>query len=218
MRSRAVFALRTAIRKVAGAQPGAESSVAKLVGVAHTQEIWETAMDWKGQDALHDGGERGTPTWWFLSSRNLSIAGGTTDVQLNIIGERILGLPGIRSRRRPPRAARGGPDMPIDAVKALAAAPTTRVISWSRRDVLLYHLTLGAGRQADITPSSGGPSSATSRCCPPSRWWPDRDSPLATARPVASTCRASTWTCAGFCTLASCSQCTGRFRPRERPV
>jgi len=42
--------------------------------------------------------------------------------------------------------------MPIDAVKALAAAPTTRVISWSRRDVLLYHLTLGAGRQADIDP------------------------------------------------------------------
>jgi len=100
-----LFALRTAIRKVAGAQPGAESSVAKLVGVAHTQEIWETAMDWKGQDALHDGGERGTPTWWFLSSRNLSIAGGTTDVQLNIIGERILGLP--RDPEPSPTAARG---------------------------------------------------------------------------------------------------------------
>ncbi|MGY1812502.1 hypothetical protein [Blastococcus sp. SYSU D00820] len=29
----------------------------------------------------------------FLSSRCLSIAGGTTDVQLTIIGERLLGLP-----------------------------------------------------------------------------------------------------------------------------
>ena len=88
-----LFALRTAIRKVAGAQPGAESSVAKLLGVAHIQEVWETAMEWQGATAVHGTAERRTPTWSFLSSRNLSIAGGTTDVQLNIIGERILGLP-----------------------------------------------------------------------------------------------------------------------------
>jgi alkylation response protein AidB-like acyl-CoA dehydrogenase len=88
-----LFGLRSAIRKVTGAQPGAESSVAKLIGVAHVQEVWETATEWQGPDALYDAAERGTPTWWFLSSRNLSIAGGTTDVQLNIIGERILGLP-----------------------------------------------------------------------------------------------------------------------------
>lgn len=88
-----LFALRTAIRKVGGAQPGAESSVAKLIGVAHIQEVWETAMDWQGAAAVHGEAERRTSTWSFLSSRNLSIAGGTTDVQLNIIGERILGLP-----------------------------------------------------------------------------------------------------------------------------
>ena len=29
----------------------------------------------------------------FLNTRALTIAGGTTDVQLNIIGERLLGLP-----------------------------------------------------------------------------------------------------------------------------
>jgi len=67
--------------------------VAKLLGVAHIQEVWETAMDWQGPVAVHGTKERGTATWSFLSSRNLSIAGGTTDVQLNIIGERILGLP-----------------------------------------------------------------------------------------------------------------------------
>ena len=88
-----LFALRTAIRKVGGAQPGAESSVAKLVGVAHIQEVWETAMAWQGAAAVHGDTERRTPTWSFMSSRSLSIAGGTTDVQLNIIGERILGLP-----------------------------------------------------------------------------------------------------------------------------
>lgn len=39
--------------------------------------------------------------------------------------------------------------MPIDADKALAADPSVRTISWSRRDVLLYHLSLGAGRRGD---------------------------------------------------------------------
>lgn len=38
--------------------------------------------------------------------------------------------------------------MPIDAAAALGAEPTVREISWSRRDVLLYHLSLGAGREA----------------------------------------------------------------------
>jgi alkylation response protein AidB-like acyl-CoA dehydrogenase len=91
--SGALFGLRNTIRQVAGGQPGAESSVAKLAGVAHNQELWEIAMEWQGAEALYDAADRGTPTWWFLNSRNLSIAGGTTDVQLNIIGERILGLP-----------------------------------------------------------------------------------------------------------------------------
>jgi acyl dehydratase len=38
--------------------------------------------------------------------------------------------------------------MPIDAAKALAAAPRTGEISWSPKDVLLYHLGIGAGRPA----------------------------------------------------------------------
>jgi alkylation response protein AidB-like acyl-CoA dehydrogenase len=100
--SGALFGLRNTIRQVTGGQPGAESSVAKLAGVAHTQELWEIAMEWQGAEALYDAADRGTPTWWFLNSRNLSIAGGTTDVQLNIIGERILGLP-----RDPEPAAKG---------------------------------------------------------------------------------------------------------------
>ncbi|MFD7077811.1 MaoC/PaaZ C-terminal domain-containing protein [Nocardioides sp. NPDC059952] len=42
--------------------------------------------------------------------------------------------------------------MPIDLTTALAAPPAVRTISWTRRDVLLYHLSLGAGRDAAVDP------------------------------------------------------------------
>lgn len=42
--------------------------------------------------------------------------------------------------------------MPIDRDAALTAAPRTATISWSTRDVLLYHLSLGAGSRADTDP------------------------------------------------------------------
>ncbi|XRQ04726.1 acyl-CoA dehydrogenase [Actinomadura welshii] len=93
--SSSLFGLRTTLRSLAGGQPGAESSIGKLIGVEHMQQVWETAVDWIGPDALtgESEGGMGDPTWMFLNSRNMSIAGGTTDVQLNIIGERLLGLP-----------------------------------------------------------------------------------------------------------------------------
>ncbi|MFI6951203.1 acyl-CoA dehydrogenase [Streptomyces sp. NPDC050422] len=88
-----VLALRTTLRSVSGQQPGAEASVAKLLGVEHQQRVWETCMEWQGSAALTGEGERLDATWQFLNARCLSIAGGTTEVQLNIIGERMLGLP-----------------------------------------------------------------------------------------------------------------------------
>ncbi|MFF1461845.1 acyl-CoA dehydrogenase [Streptomyces sp. NPDC058330] len=88
-----LLGLRTTLRSVSGQQPGAEASIAKLAGVEHLQEVWETAMDWLGDAALAGEGPRQDATWWFLNSRCMSIAGGTTEVQLNIIGERILQLP-----------------------------------------------------------------------------------------------------------------------------
>lgn len=42
--------------------------------------------------------------------------------------------------------------MPIDVDKALSAGPATREVNWTRRDVLLYHLSLGAGAHADTDP------------------------------------------------------------------
>jgi acyl dehydratase len=42
--------------------------------------------------------------------------------------------------------------MPIDLDKALSAEPTVRTAQWTTRDVLLYHLSLGAGAHADRDP------------------------------------------------------------------
>ncbi|BAH54125.1 acyl-CoA dehydrogenase [Rhodococcus opacus] len=88
-----LMGLRTTLRSIAGGQPGAESSVAKLLGVEHIQQVWEVAMDWAGPRALLGDRPRTSDTQMFLNSQCMSIAGGTTNVQLNIIGERLLGLP-----------------------------------------------------------------------------------------------------------------------------
>ncbi|WP_305092980.1 acyl-CoA dehydrogenase [Prescottella sp. R16] len=88
-----LMGLRTTMRSLSGAQPGAESSIAKLLGVEHIQQVWEVAMDWAGPASLLGGQHNKSATQMFLNSQCMSIAGGTTNVQLNIIGERILGLP-----------------------------------------------------------------------------------------------------------------------------
>ncbi|MEV0218150.1 acyl-CoA dehydrogenase [Streptomyces sp. NPDC050704] len=85
--------LRTTMRQVSGADPGAGASVRKLVQTAHQQKVAELALELLGPDgALREGaGERAVHE--FLLSRCLTIAGGTTQVQLNVVAERILGLP-----------------------------------------------------------------------------------------------------------------------------
>ncbi|MBX9151997.1 acyl-CoA dehydrogenase [Rhodococcus qingshengii] len=88
-----LLGLRTTLRSLTGAQPGAESSIAKLLGVEHIQQVWEVAMEWAGPTSLLGEQARTSDTQMFLNSQCMSIAGGTTNVQLNIIGERILGLP-----------------------------------------------------------------------------------------------------------------------------
>ncbi|NLU81654.1 acyl-CoA dehydrogenase [Rhodococcus sp. HNM0569] len=89
-----LMGLRATLRSITGGQPGAESSVAKLLGVEHLQQVWEIATEWAGEMSLIGGTERPrSRTHMFLNSQCMSIAGGTTNVQLNIIGERLLGLP-----------------------------------------------------------------------------------------------------------------------------
>ncbi|HMT49317.1 acyl-CoA dehydrogenase [Dietzia sp. UBA5065] len=81
--------LRTALRTLAGAGPGAESSVRKIVGVRHRQDIAEFGLELTGTAGV-EFTEQGRK---FLMVRCLSIAGGTEQVLLNVVGERILGLP-----------------------------------------------------------------------------------------------------------------------------
>lgn len=85
--------VRSAIRSVTGAQPGTEASVVKLLSVEHLQQVWEVAMDWGGPGALVTEEGRHSAPHMFLNVQCMSIAGGTTNIQLNIIGERVLGLP-----------------------------------------------------------------------------------------------------------------------------
>ncbi|MEB3959714.1 acyl-CoA dehydrogenase family protein [Streptomyces kunmingensis] len=85
--------LRTTMRQIAGEEPGAGASVRKLVQTPHQQKVAELALELLGPTgALREGpGERALHG--FLLSRCLTIAGGTTQVQLNVVAERILGLP-----------------------------------------------------------------------------------------------------------------------------
>jgi alkylation response protein AidB-like acyl-CoA dehydrogenase len=88
--------------------PGPEGSIGKLAQAELNKRIWECGMDVIGTDSLiYDPGyERRRPAgegrstrlaiakYQFLRSRANSIEGGTSEVMRNILGERVLGLPG----------------------------------------------------------------------------------------------------------------------------
>ncbi|MFJ9853005.1 acyl-CoA dehydrogenase [Streptomyces sp. NPDC101150] len=85
--------LRTTLQQVSGLEPGAGASIRKLVQTPHQQKVAELALELLGPDgaAREEAGERALHG--FLMSRCLTIAGGTTQVQLNVVAERLLGLP-----------------------------------------------------------------------------------------------------------------------------
>ena len=90
----AVLGYRLTIQALAGADPsGSEAAVRKLLGVEHDQHVQEVGLRLLGDVAVIDEAEGGEWTNGFLSNRCLSIAGGTSDVQKNVIAERLLGLP-----------------------------------------------------------------------------------------------------------------------------
>jgi len=109
---------RTLTARLKGEQPGPEASVRKLLADVHGQTVMNLARDTIGAEAMLTGadGMRGFvpgtdsanlgperpgggtlagPSWndGFLFSAALTIGGGTTEVQRNIIAERVLGLP-----------------------------------------------------------------------------------------------------------------------------
>ncbi|CPU46562.1 Probable acyl-CoA dehydrogenase FadE [Mycobacteroides abscessus] len=85
----ALLDLRTALRAIGGQDPGAASSVRKLVGVRHRQGLSEHILDYVDTHGAVESREM----WLFMRDRCLSIAGGTTQILLSVAGERLLGLP-----------------------------------------------------------------------------------------------------------------------------
>lgn len=90
--------LRTVSAKVQGLEPGPEASVRKALADEHGQHVMATAVELAGTAGmLMDRGPYGevTPTWaqGYLYSRALTVGGGTSEVQRNILAERVLGLP-----------------------------------------------------------------------------------------------------------------------------
>jgi alkylation response protein AidB-like acyl-CoA dehydrogenase len=73
-----------------GIRPGAETSVMKLAYARFMQHMTTTAMHVQGATAMLEGGVWTTK---FLHSPSLRIAGGSDQIQGNIIAERALGLP-----------------------------------------------------------------------------------------------------------------------------
>jgi alkylation response protein AidB-like acyl-CoA dehydrogenase len=93
-------------RRAAGAgSPGPEGSIAKVVSAELNQQVYEFCMELLGPEATLYGDYtlrdvtraedyRGGLQQRFLRARANTIEGGTSEVLRNVIGERVLGLPG----------------------------------------------------------------------------------------------------------------------------
>ena len=88
-----LLGVRSTLRSLAGQGPGAESSVAKLLGVRSRQDASELVVDLHGDRVVLGGEEVERDVHEMLLTRCLSIAGGTTQILRNVAAERILGLP-----------------------------------------------------------------------------------------------------------------------------
>ena len=88
-----LLGVRTVLRSLEGQGPGAESAVAKLLGVRNRQDGSELVVELQGGAVVNPSEELRADVWEMLNTRCLSIAGGTTQILRNVAGERILGLP-----------------------------------------------------------------------------------------------------------------------------
>jgi alkylation response protein AidB-like acyl-CoA dehydrogenase len=103
-RSIDLLGLRVTLKRISGTEPGATGSVRKLLGMRNAQQIADLCFAMSGASAAvasgygspvsRDGKPNGAH--WArqdLAVRAVTIGGGTNDIQLNIIAERMLGLP-----------------------------------------------------------------------------------------------------------------------------
>jgi alkylation response protein AidB-like acyl-CoA dehydrogenase len=92
------FGYRNLTKRLRGLPPGPEGSAHRLSLTLLVQRAQELAMQLQGPySQIMHGSERsiqdGAWQFSFLRSRSSTIAGGTAEIQRNIIAERVLGLP-----------------------------------------------------------------------------------------------------------------------------
>ncbi len=85
--------LRSAHRAVAGGEPGPEGNITKLVLSENGHEAAAILAELTGPEGAFLDGPGALSGRLVLMHRALSIAGGTSEIKRNQIGERILGLP-----------------------------------------------------------------------------------------------------------------------------
>jgi 3-oxochol-4-en-24-oyl-CoA dehydrogenase len=99
-----LLGLRVTLKRLSGTEPGATGSVRKLLGMRNAQQIAELCWAMAAESGALGIGSRAATSeaggpdgaHWAqqtLAVRAVTIGGGTTDIQLNIIAERMLGLP-----------------------------------------------------------------------------------------------------------------------------
>ena len=88
-----IRARRAVSRAVSGSGPGPEGAITKLVGteLGHEAAAMSTAL--AGPDTAFLDGAGEVAGRLAMSHRGMSIAGGTSEIKRNQIGEHILGLP-----------------------------------------------------------------------------------------------------------------------------
>ena len=89
------FGERLAMARADGALPGPEGSIRKLIWVNQLRTFGTAAETILGPSIVGNTGEWGTYAWHehLLGAPGFRIAGGSDEIQRNIIGERVLGLP-----------------------------------------------------------------------------------------------------------------------------
>jgi alkylation response protein AidB-like acyl-CoA dehydrogenase len=87
--------MRSTLLTLAGGDAMPSAAISKLLSMKTGQGYAEFAVESFGTDAVIGDLETPSGKWveWLLGSRATTIYGGTTEVQLNIIAERLLGLP-----------------------------------------------------------------------------------------------------------------------------
>lgn len=92
----ALTSLRSRANAAAGKAPGPEGSITKIAKAASNQSLQVLAMEVLGAGATAWESTDNGPADFveqFLRTRANSIEGGTSEIQRNIVGERVLGLP-----------------------------------------------------------------------------------------------------------------------------